>query len=210
MNRILMTGGNGHLGTELRKYLKGEIIAPTRKEFDITDITTVYPDIDMIINCAAYVDVEGAELNKETCFKINTLGTYNLLQAYKGIPFVQISTEYANNPTNFYGRTKLEAERMVQELSWKHLIIRTLFKPRPFPHEKAFNDQYTMGSYLDEIAPMIVSEILIWGKDKVGQTVHVGYGGRKTIYELAQETNPNVKPCSVNDISGVRLPKDYK
>ena len=119
-----------------------------------------------------------------------------------------ISTEYVYNPVNWYAQTKKMAEALVVTGVNPYLIISTLFKPSPFPFEKAFIDQYTMGDYVDVIAPMIVDEIKRWDR-KTNKLVDVGTG-RKTIFELAKRTRPDVKPCSVDDIKGVKLPKDYE
>ena len=86
-----------------------------------------------------------------------------------------------------------------------HLIIRTSFNVSPFPHEYAFVDQYTQGDYLDIIAPMILKEVI---KGTTG-LVYVGTG-RKTMFELARRTIPDIKGISVDDIKSVKLPHDYQ
>jgi dTDP-4-dehydrorhamnose reductase len=198
--KILLTGGAGLLGTQLQQYFKCD--APTIEEFDITQ--PIKPRAyDLIIHCAAYTDVVKAEVEKDKCFAANVVGTYNLVNAYKGVPFVHISTEYVYEPVNFYALTKLEAEKVVSDYR-PYLIIRTLFKPRPFPFEKAFMDQYTNGDYVDVIAPMIATAILQWDWE-TSEVVNIGTG-RKTIYELARQSRPDVEPCSIEDIKEVRLP----
>ena len=200
----LLTGGSGLLGTELQKW--GRFFAPPHRMMDITKPDSQWPDADVILHAAAFTSVEGAEVNKDKCFDVNVKGTLNLLNHYSNTPFIFISTEYANNPVNFYGLTKFLAEQLVMSHS-NYLIIRTLFKPKPWPYPYAFRDKFTLGDYSDIIGEKIYKEIEQWdGKSKL---VYIGTG-RKSYYELALETNLDVKPNSVHDIKGVKIPIDYK
>jgi len=90
----------------------------------------------MVIHAAAYTNVAKAEIDRRQCFNVNVYGTLNLLEHYKDKPFVYISSEYANKPTNFYALTKSLAEQLVMTHS-NYLIIRTLFKPKPWKYDKA-------------------------------------------------------------------------
>jgi dTDP-4-dehydrorhamnose reductase len=202
IKQILMTGGSGLLGRELQKYL--QVIAPSHTTMDIREINTLQGySADTIIHCAAYTDVIQAETDRDTCFAVNVGGTYNLLREYPNAYFVYISSEYAEHPCNFYGYSKMMGEKIVQTYAKKYLIIRTLFKPTPFPFPKAFVDQYTNGDYVDIIAPLIATSILC---EDTGIS-HIGTG-KKSIYELALRTKPDVLPGSVEDIKGVVLPKE--
>lgn len=202
MSKILLTGGSGLLGTELKKYL--EVTAPKHKDMDILKPETYIENhFDMIIHCAAYTDVVKAEKeDKSICYNTNVLATKYLCEFYRFSKFVYISSEYAMNPVNWYSWTKKFGEDIVKETHPKYLIVRTLFKPRPFEHPKACIDQWTHGDYIDVIAPMIVANLY---KDN---TIHIGTG-RKTTYELAKQTKPDIIPCLVDDITTVKLPKDY-
>lgn len=204
--KVLLTGGSGLLGQELQKYIKCD--APSHRELDITKPIEQIDDYDLIIHAAAYTDVARAEKKGALdCWKVNAMGTVNLLETYSHTPFVYISSEYAKNPINWYSYTKLAGELAVWTLSKRHLIIRTLFKPRPYLYKQAFTDQYTLGDYVDVIAPLIVDDIEKWNK-KGKKRIYVGTG-RKTIYDLAKRSRPDVKPISVDAIKEVRLPKDY-
>jgi dTDP-4-dehydrorhamnose reductase len=198
--KILLTGGSGLLG----QYLKLECDRPSHREMDITK--KLKPKkYDMIIHAAAYTNVQGAEKDQLECFNVNVKGTLNLLSTYPDVPFVYISTEYAYKPVNFYSLTKNFAEELVKRHP-NFLIIRTLFKATPWPFEKAFTDQITNGDYVDVIAPIIEEEIRVWnGKGK--RFVYAGTG-RKTIYELAKRTKPDVIPNSIKDMK-VPIPSDY-
>lgn len=147
--RILITGINGQLGYELNRVLKEdnhEIICTTRETMDITDFKKVKYFInkvepDMVIHCAAYTNVDRAEMEVDICEKINVSATENLakLCGEKDIKFVYFSTDYVFNGegTNFfepedkittqmnvYGRTKYEGELAVQKYIDKFFIIR--------------------------------------------------------------------------------------
>ena len=202
MSVELLTGGSGRLGTELLKLRSFD--APTHEEFDILDVLP--RTYDLIVHSAAYINVARAETERRECFEANVLGTVNLLRQHNG-RFVFISSEYANNPVNYYSETKRAGELAVEALSANGLIIRTLFKPNPFPFDRAFEDQFTQGDYVDVIAPLIVREIDEW--DGESKTVYVGTG-RKTMFELAQRTRPDVKPNSIKDIKNVQIPADYE
>jgi dTDP-4-dehydrorhamnose reductase len=128
------------------------------------------------------------------------------LHKFQYIPFVYISSEYAKNPVNIYSASKYAGELAVKYFADKHLIIRTLFKPSPWPWKYAFTDQMTQGDYVEIIASLIVREIDRWDK-KDSKTVYVGTG-RKNMYELALRT-AHVIPVSLKDFRGVRRPYDY-
>jgi len=138
------------LGSDLLKSLgslpQTRIVAPSSSELDITDegagdrcVRKISPE--MIINCAAFTDVDGCESEKERAALVNALGAGNLARAAKGARafFIHISTDYIfdgkkgapyteedePNPLNVYGKTKLEGERLVEEAGGDWLILRT-------------------------------------------------------------------------------------
>lgn len=209
--KMLLTGGSGLLGQQLIPILRKtyEVVAPTHEYLDITKVDTVREGIDWVIHAAAYTDVEGAQTNRVDCYNTNVIGTFNMVKLYHNVPFVYISSEYANKPTNFYAYTKRVGEMTVRSLHDHFLIIRTLFKPNPFPHENAFIDQFTMGDYVDMIAKLIMHKVDRWLEEATSQTCYIGTG-RKTMYELAKKTRPDVGQISVKDIKGVKIPTDYK
>lgn len=202
--KTLLLGGSGLLGTELQKYLRCD--APDSRAVNITDPELKFTKnfYDVVIHAAAYTDVVSAEVERERCFDTNVFGTYNLCRKLSVTKFVYISSEYAYDPQNFYSWTKKWAEEIVL-LHPNSLIIRTSFVPRPFPHKYAFFDQYTQGDYVDVIAPMIAKEVM----KGIKGIIYLGTG-RKTIFDLARRTKPNIKGISVDDIKEVKLPKDYE
>lgn len=164
---ILLTGGNGQLGTELRHLLDEqgmEYVSTDSKELDITDaektmayITNLKPEL--IYHCAAYTAVDKAEdEGKELDEKINVEGTRNVAVAAKAVDatLVYISTDYVfdgtkkdemyktddqTNPQNEYGRTKLLGEQIVQDILEKYYIIRTSWVFGQYGHNFVFTMQ---------------------------------------------------------------------
>ncbi|MBF8807711.1 MAG: dTDP-4-dehydrorhamnose reductase [Enterococcus lacertideformus] len=164
---ILLTGGNGQLGTELRHLLdekKLSYVSTDAAELDITDadktmayITELKPEI--IFHCAAYTAVDKAEdEGKELDEKINVDGTKNVALAAKAVDakLVYISTDYVfdgkkkeeeyheddpTNPLNEYGRTKLLGEQIVQEILQEYYIIRTSWVFGIYGHNFVFTMQ---------------------------------------------------------------------
>jgi dTDP-4-dehydrorhamnose reductase len=207
--RILLTGGSGLLGKELQKYIT--CYAPTRKEFDFCKDPV--PEAFFIIHCGAYTDVARAEEEKKLCYEANVVGTRRLAET--GIPMMYISTEYVfdgeqggykesdiPNPRNFYALSKLLGEFEARRT--RSVVVRTLFKPRPFEHAGACVDQYTTGDYVDIMAKEIAKAIELWAY--LPETIHIGTE-RKSTYELARQSRPDVIPITINSI-GVRIPKD--
>ena len=148
--KVLITGANGQLGRELTKQYKlqndVELILTDYKELDITDLSKVYEFFDkykpeVVVNCAAYTQVDKCETDVDNAYKVNTIGPRNLAQAANkiGCEIVQISTDYIFNgeantpitefcipdPQTVYGKTKIDAELLVKTLNPKYYIFRT-------------------------------------------------------------------------------------
>ena len=146
--KILITGSNGMLGHDLVEVLKDnhELILTTSKTLDITDKDHTIEFIcenkpDIVINSAAYTDVDGCETNQETAYAVNGDGVKNLALACKEIdcPLVHVSTDYIFNgkntrpwveddeigPVSVYGKSKLKGEQAILETLDKFFILRT-------------------------------------------------------------------------------------
>src|SRR5512139_137535 len=211
---ILLTGGSGLLGQELQKHLK--CYAPSHAEFDVTDPNLVLPaGVDLIVHAAGYTDLVSAERNRTACYRTNVLGTLNV--ARLGVPVVYISTEYVfdgrkglyreddtPNPVNYYAVTKAMGEVAVRSAP-RSVVIRCVFKPRPWEHKKAFIDMWTSGDYVDVIAPMIAKVVQNAGCLGPHDTIHVGTG-RKCIFELARATAE--VESDLREIAPITLPND--
>lgn len=132
MTRYLVTGAAGMLGRDLQRALAGrEVTALTRAELDITDAEAVRQAVgghDVVLNAAAYANVDGAESHERDAFAINATGVENLARAAAshGAKLVTISTDYVfdgaatepyaedhpRDPINAYGRTKAAGEEL--------------------------------------------------------------------------------------------------
>ena len=155
---ILVTGANGQLGNEMRiiaqespdKYIFTDVNQVEGVEtiyLDITDLEAVRKivkenDIQAIVNCAAYTNVDAAETNEALAEKLNAEAPENLAKAMKEVGglLIQISTDYVfgkepynvpckenqqGTPTGVYGMTKLHGEEKIIATGCNHVIIRT-------------------------------------------------------------------------------------
>ncbi len=221
---MLLTGGTGRLGTALRELLP-ELIAPSRAELDITDPSSLERAFakyrpKVVVHAAAYTNVAGAEVEKALCWRVNVEGTRNLVRAALGydLHFVHISTDYVfwgdvggyreEDPVgpvrNYYALSKLVAEEIVRLLT-RHLIIRTSFRPSPWPYPTAYTDLYTSQDYLEVIAPQIALALQNLHRIPYA-TLHIATE-RKSAYELALRTRPDVQPARRQEALVV-LPED--
>lgn len=151
--RVLVTGANGQLGrcisevvVKSREFSHIRLYPHSRSQLDVTDKSQIYSVLNeirpqVIINTAAYTDVEGAELNSELAFKINANGAFNLaVAACKiGARLIHVSTDYVFNgiygqpldelnpvdPINAYGRSKLLGEKLVRATCSNSLVVRS-------------------------------------------------------------------------------------
>lgn len=154
--RILITGASGQLGNSVlsQLYEKYELLATDINvhnintlniPFAVLDITNFEQikstlsnyNPDVIINLAAFTDVDGCELNPDKAYLLNTKSVEMLSANFNG-QFIQISTDYVfdgyngpyseddnTNPLSIYGKTKLEAEKILQEFGKNWCILRT-------------------------------------------------------------------------------------
>ena len=148
--KILVTGANGQLGTELKKILEATMpsvaIYTDVDELGLTNAKAVEScvvnnDISHIVNCAAYTAVDRAEEEKSLCAQINIDAVKNLALAAdaNGAKVIHISTDYVFdgtnhrpyresdkvNPISQYGTTKRKGETVLLALSPEAIIIRT-------------------------------------------------------------------------------------
>jgi dTDP-4-dehydrorhamnose reductase len=153
----LITGANGQLGRCLQETLdaKGiEFIALSRTDLDITNLALLKESFsstkpDVVVNAAAYTNVEQAEIDSVAAFKINQLGAANLAIVSKsvGAKLVHFSTDYVfagngnspwkvndlTEPLSVYGQSKLAGEvDILNEYAEKSLVIRTAWLYSPY------------------------------------------------------------------------------
>lgn len=146
---ILVTGANGQLGNEMRRLgavSPNNYVFTDVAELDITNAVAVMDavkaaSIDIIVNCAAYTNVDKAESDEATAELINATAVANLAAAMKEVngTLFHVSTDYVFgsegntprtedmplNPLGVYGRTKLHGEQAIVESGCKALIFRT-------------------------------------------------------------------------------------
>lgn len=164
---ILVTGANGQLGNEIRiisketddNYTFTDVVGVEGVETTILDITDTEAikrivkekDIQCIVNCAAYTNVDKAESDEVLCSKLNADAPKLLAEAMKEVGglLVQISTDYVfggdpyntpcregqkGTPTGVYGMTKLEGEENIETVGCDYVIIRTAWLYSEFGH----------------------------------------------------------------------------
>lgn len=224
-SKMLLTGGSGRLGTELRSLIP-EIVAPSSAEMNLTAAAQVLAVVqrerpDIIVHAAAYTNVGGAEKDREACWNANVVGTRNVAAAANavGAKLVHISTDYvfsgeeggyheSDTPgpvVNYYSLTKLVAEEAARAAQ-KHLILRTSFRPREFQYPVAFSDVYTGQDYVDIIAPEIALAVK-HALEIDDEVLHI-VTERKSVYELAKRRKPDVQEGRRAEAPGVVLPGD--
>lgn len=158
MKKILVTGANGQLGNEMRIIAKNsgdsyiftdvnQVEGVETIYLDITDLDAVRKcvvdnKVDVIVNCAAYTNVDAAETNELLAERLNAEAPENLAKAMKEVGglLVQISTDYVfgkeaynvpcreeqqGTPTGVYGISKLHGEQRIKEVGCDYVIIRT-------------------------------------------------------------------------------------
>lgn len=159
--KILVTGGKGQLANEIKAILESGEAEIGKCPIDTANVEATYIDIeelditkiddvreyfnefkpDVVINCAAFTNVDGCEANKDAAFKVNALGARNLAMIAEelGAKIIHVSTDYVFSgvgseplreydptvPTSVYGTTKLMGEQFVRNLSSKYFIVRT-------------------------------------------------------------------------------------
>uniref|UniRef100_A0A7V5XHP1 dTDP-4-dehydrorhamnose reductase n=1 Tax=Thermodesulfobacterium geofontis TaxID=1295609 RepID=A0A7V5XHP1_9BACT len=145
--KILITGARGQLAREFIKELKKrdiEFVALSREELDIINFDKVYSTIkqispDVVINCSAYNNVDGAETDFTKAYMVNALGVYNLAIACKELnaKLIHYSTDYVfdgtkqglyneedqPNPLNQYAKSKLLGEELIRQVMEKDFLI---------------------------------------------------------------------------------------
>lgn len=145
----LVLGAGGMLGRAVTEALEEEYpgtISATRAEADVTDRFRLEAEIerlrpDVVINCAAYTDVDGCEIDRDRARRVNAEGAGNaaIAAAATNSRIVHVSTDFVFDgrqsvpyteddppgPLSEYGRTKLDGERRVAAATPEHLIVRT-------------------------------------------------------------------------------------
>jgi dTDP-4-dehydrorhamnose reductase len=216
--KLLVTGADGQLGRALGPALAGhEVVGLGSRELDVRDLAAARAAVarhrpDVLVNCAAWNDVDGAESDPEGAFRVNALGPRNLAlaTAAAGAAIVHVSTDYvfdgrasrpycefdAVNPLSAYGRSKLAGEDAVRTHNPRHWIVRTAWLystvRRNFaltirgladrPEVRVVSDQIGSPTYVPHLARGLAELI---GTDGFG-TWHMAGQGRASWCDLAR------------------------
>jgi dTDP-4-dehydrorhamnose reductase len=238
--KILVTGSNGQLGTDSVAVLgtTHDVTALKRSDLNITDPAAVEQVVKalrpaVVLNCAAFTRVDDCEEQRSLAFAVNVTGPKNLarcVQRYGG-KLIQISTDYVFDgrrevpnpyveedepaPVSYYGQSKLEGERVIQEETDRCVIVRTAWvygiAGRNFPKTilrlalkgpqkeiRVVNDQFGSPTWSFRLARQIERLIEVDGHGIYHATAE-GYG---TWYEAAaaflqrMRVAHNLSPCT--------------
>jgi dTDP-4-dehydrorhamnose reductase len=217
--RILILGHKGMLGSDLMLRLTAahDVAGKDVDDFDIAaevDCRRVIEECapDVVINAAAYTNVDGCETDRDRCFSVNAVGVKNIALACrgKGIRIVHFSTDYVfdggkavsyveadePSPLNVYGASKLEGERFLLALSDRWLLIRTawLYGRNGKNFVKTILEKAAMVKTLDVVDDQVGAPTYSWDLSAAVQLLieeghdglfHLTNRGRCSWYEFA-------------------------
>jgi dTDP-4-dehydrorhamnose reductase len=231
--RALITGGGGQLASDLEQLLSGrsDVLARSRMELDVTDeaaVRAALADAQLVINCAAYTDVDGAEHDPATAHEVNARGAHNVAAVAPQV--IYVSTDYVFdgsktgpyvesdpvNPLSAYGRSKLEGERATLTAGPHNLVVRTswlfgagggnfvstmLRLGEERPELRVVDDQIGCPTFTGHLAAALL------GLAEAGRHgfLHVAGGGSCSWYEFARAiferagVEIDVQPCSTDE-----------
>jgi dTDP-4-dehydrorhamnose reductase len=224
--RTIVTGAGGMLGQDVVRLSGG--VALARAELDVTDRAAVGDAIgpgDLVFNCAAWTDVDGAEEHEEEATRVNGEGARNVAEAAGTV--VYVSSDYVfdgnkrepylesdpTNPLSAYGRSKLAGERATAEVNPRHFVVRSswLFGTggRNFvgtmlglgPEVRVVDDQVGCPTFTGHLAEALVR---LAATEDFG-VHHMAASGSCSWYEFAREifaragADTRVEPCTTAD-----------
>ena len=219
-NRIVITGGTGRFGLELRKIKnKYKLFFPSKKELNILKLKSILNYLKLkkpkyLIHLAGLsrpMDLHENFLKKS--IDLNIIGTANITKACSdlGIKLIYFSTGYVYPgtkgnyresepllPKNNYSWSKLGGESAVHMYK-NSLVLRVCMTEKPFVHDKAFADFITNFIFHEDIAKYIFKLI-----DKKG-IINVG-GKIQSVYNFAKKHNSKIKKVSAKKILGCNYP----
>ena len=217
--KIFLTGAEGQLGRELQKRLAGtEMMATDMKQLNITDRAAVAAMIgayqpDIVIHGAAWTQVDVAEEQMDSAWRVNAIGTQNIALACRQVraAMVYISTDYvfdgklgraytevdATNPMSVYGKSKLAGEVLARQVTDRLYVLRTawLYGDGPNfvrtmlklgqerPELQVVDDQYGCPTNTVDLAEAVLRLILT---ERYG-TYHAVNSGVTTWYGFAKK-----------------------
>lgn len=209
--------GYGKLGQEIVSQSHWDYIDRQKNNFDFININSYNKylyNYDTIINCIANTNTYSDD--KQSILDTNFKAVVNLIEFCNlyNKKLIQIGTDYVYDRSienaseedilvharNWYSYSKLLVDGYIQNFCNNYLLIRTSFKPNPFPYPKAITTQKGNFDYTDKIVEKIIKLI----NNNASGVYNVGHNTPWTIYEMALETNKDVVPC--DDILNESMP----
>ena len=244
--KVLVCGARGMLGKDLVPALsvKHQVLGRDIEDLNIADQQRVQKEIEtmrpqVVVNAAAYTDVDGCEGKRELAFSVNAEGARNIAAgcAASNARMIHLSTDYVfdgtssapyreedpPNPLNVYGASKLQGERQIREVLENHLIIRTewLFGR----HGKNFvatilrlaAQQEELRVVNDQRGAPTFTKDLSWAIEKLLEKeakgiLHITNSGSCTWFEFARQIlkEKNIDNGSIVPISSAALTRPAK
>ena len=222
--KILVTGGNGEFCKHLVEQGKEHsFLTPAKSEMDVRDYWSLDSyfyqhqfKFDYVIHAGAITrPMVIHEDNPTLSIKTNIVGTANVVMACEKYnkKIIYISTDYVYEgidgnyketdtmkPFTKYGWSKLGGECAVQMYD-NHLILRMAMNKKPFPHPKALVDMKKSLMYIEDAAKITLQLL-----DENG-IINVG-GKSQSVYEFVKESNLDVEPITLSEISDVNMATD--
>jgi len=219
-NKIVITGGTGRFGKELKKVKsKYNLFFPKKNELNILKLNSIEKYLKSkkpkyLIHLAGLSrPMEMHEKFIKKSIDLNIIGTANITKVCSdlGIKLIYFSTSYvypgtkgnynendALLPKNNYSWSKLGGESAVQMYS-NSLILRVCMTEKPFVHKKAFGDFITNFIFHEDIARYLFKLINRKGVINIG-------GKIQSVYNFAKKYNPKIKKISAKKILGYKYP----
>lgn len=231
--KVLITGAGGQLGRDLLVAFHGDdVVGLPRAELDVSNRDQVLAAMsdyvpDLVVNAAAYTKVDDCEADPELAWRVNSGGSWWIAEACSriGARMLHLSTDYvfdgtadrpytefdATNPQSVYGRTKVAAERLIQDTLDAHWIVRTSWLHGAHGHNfvktmlrlgrerdrlRVVADQVASPTFTADLAPAV--KRLAYDDVPYG-TYHLTNSGHCTWHQLAE---------AVFEIAGMRVAVD--
>jgi dTDP-4-dehydrorhamnose reductase len=217
LGRVLVTGAGGAFGRSLTAALAGdEVVGLPHESLDVGDRDSVLQAVihvapHVVIHAGAWTDVDGCEVDPDRAFRVNALGTRNVVEGahLSGARVVYLSTDYvfdgrasrpyvewdATNPLSVYGRSKLGGESelrpddTVVRTSWlcgregRNFVKAILERARSDEPLRVVDDQHGCPTFTDDLAPVVRRLAL----ERRPGVFHVTNQGVTTWFRLARE-----------------------
>ena len=245
---ILILGAGGMLGHAFVKRLQKtsyQILAPTKQVLNITKPLQIEQyfsrhNIDLILHCAAYTNVEEAESNEDECFRINAEGLAHLLE--HNVPIIHFSTDYVfdqkqsalqqgipedmhQNAINVYGKSKQMAEKLLEsgENKWWNIRTSWLYGPsgknfvdtmrtklQTEPEVSVVDNQIGRPTSIQDLVEFVVTHF-IDNTQQIGHYHLQNSGKEVSWHEITQSIQDTLKTnCTIHPVSSETFPTKAK